>query len=75
MCIRDRIYPQQGWVEHNPMEIWSTQYGVMNEVVAQSGVDVHDLSLIHIFQPNASKRKRSISRLSGNAAFRQGSLL
>lgn len=27
------------------------------------------------FQPNAGKRKRSISRLSGNAAFRQGSLL
>ena len=37
----EQIYPQQGWVEHNPMEIWSTQYGVMNEVVAQSGVDVH----------------------------------
>ena len=34
----EQIYPQQGWVEHNPMEIWSTQYGVMNEVVAQSGV-------------------------------------
>ena len=31
----EQIYPQQGWVEHNPMEIWSTQYGVMNEVVAQ----------------------------------------
>ena len=29
----EQIYPQQGWVEHNPMEIWSTQYGVMNEVV------------------------------------------
>ena len=27
----EQIYPQQGWVEHNPMEIWSTQYGVMNE--------------------------------------------
>ena len=39
----EQIYPQQGWVEHNPMEIWSTQYGVMNEVVAQSGVDVHDI--------------------------------
>ena len=31
----EQIYPQQGWVEHNPMEIWSTQYGVMNEVVAE----------------------------------------
>ena len=44
----EQIYPQQGWVEHNPMEIWSTQYGVMNEVVAQSGVDVHDIAAIGI---------------------------
>ena len=43
-----QIYPQPGWVEHNPMEIWSTQYGVMNEVVAQSGVDVHDIAAIGI---------------------------
>ncbi len=39
----EQIYPQQGWVEHDPMEIWSTQYGVMNEVVAQSGVDAMTL--------------------------------
>ena len=26
----EQIYPQQGLVEHNPMEIWSTQYGVIN---------------------------------------------
>ena len=38
----EQLYPQQGWVEHDPMEIWSSQYGVMNEVVAQSGVDAHD---------------------------------
>ena len=37
----EQLYPQQGWVEHDPMEIWSSQYGVMNEVVAQSGVDAH----------------------------------
>ena len=30
------------------MEIWSTQYGVMNEVVAQSGVDAHDIAAIGI---------------------------
>ena len=52
LCVQQRefeqIYPHQGWVEHNPMEIWSTQYGVMNEVVAQSGVDVHDIAAIGI---------------------------
>ena len=41
-------YPQPGWVEHDPMEIWSSQYGVMNEVVAQSGVDAHDIAAIGI---------------------------
>ena len=43
-----QIYPRQGWVEHDPMEIWSSQYGVMNEVVAQSGVDPHDIAAIGI---------------------------
>ena len=41
-------YPLAGWVEHDPMEIWSSQYGVMNEVVAQSGVDAHDIAAIGI---------------------------
>ena len=26
-----QIYPQPGWVEHNPMEIWSSQLGVAIE--------------------------------------------
>ncbi|MCI2047191.1 MAG: glycerol kinase GlpK [Faecalibacterium sp.] len=43
-----QIYPKQGWVEHDPMAIWSSQYGVMNEVVAQSGVDPHDIAAIGI---------------------------
>ena len=52
LCVQQRefeqIYPHQGWVEHNPMEIWSSQYGVMNEVIAQSGVDPHDIAGIGI---------------------------
>jgi len=43
-----QIYPQQGWVEHDPMEIYSSQYGVMMEVIAQSGVDVKEISAIGI---------------------------
>ena len=54
----EQIYPQQGWVEHNPMEIWSTQYGVMNEVVAQSGVDAHDIAAIGI----TNQRETTIHR-------------
>ena len=43
-----QIYPKEGWVEHNPMEIWSSQYAVMMEVVAQSGIRVRDLAAIGI---------------------------
>lgn len=28
-----QIYPQAGWVEHDPMEIWSTQIGVAQEAL------------------------------------------
>lgn len=38
-----QIYPDEGWVEHDPMEIWSSQYGVMMETVAKSGVAVCDI--------------------------------
>lgn len=44
----EQIYPHQGWVEHDPMEIWSSQYGVMNEVVARSGVDPREIAAIGI---------------------------
>ena len=30
----EQIFPQAGWVEHNPIEIWSTQVGVVAEVTA-----------------------------------------
>ena len=31
-------YPREGWVAHDPMEIYSSQYAVMMEVIAKSGV-------------------------------------
>lgn len=37
-------YPRPGWVEHDPMEIYSTQYGVLMEALAQSGVDVQEIA-------------------------------
>ena len=43
-----QYYPREGWVEHDAMEIWSSQYAVMMEVVAQSGVDAGDLAAIGI---------------------------
>ncbi|NLC66561.1 MAG: glycerol kinase GlpK [Clostridium sp.] len=43
-----QIYPKPGWVEHDPNEIWSTQYGVMNEVMAKSGIKPEEVAAIGI---------------------------
>ena len=33
-----QIFPQPGWVEHNPMEIWGSQLAVAHEALAASGL-------------------------------------
>ena len=33
-----QIYPREGWVEHNPADIWSSQYGCMTELIARCDV-------------------------------------
>ena len=43
-----QAYPRPGWVEHDPMEIWSSQYSVMAEVLAASGVDLGEIAGIGI---------------------------
>ena len=43
-----QYYPQEGWVEQDPMEIYSSQYAVMMEAVAQSGIDVQEIAGIGI---------------------------
>ena len=44
----NQYYPRSGWVEHNPMEIYSSQYAVMMEAVTESGIDVADIAAIGI---------------------------
>ena len=39
-----QIYPKAGWVEHDPMEIWSTQFGVATEAMAKVGAEAKDIS-------------------------------
>ena len=43
-----QIYPKEGWVEHDPMDIWSSQYAVMMETIAKSGVNPSQISAIGI---------------------------
>jgi len=41
-------YPQPGWVEHDPTEIWATQSGVLAEALAKAGIEATDLAAIGI---------------------------
>lgn len=43
-----QYYPQPGWVEHNAVEIWQTQYQVIEVVLAQSGVQLSDIAAVGI---------------------------
>lgn len=43
-----QYFPQAGWVEHDPKEIWSTMIGVMMEAMAKIGAESEDISSIGI---------------------------
>jgi glycerol kinase len=43
-----QIFPQPGWVEHDPTEIWSTQAGVAAEALARAGVHPRDVTAVGI---------------------------
>ena len=43
-----QIYPQPGWVEHDPMEIYASQYAVLMEAVAKSGIPGREIAAIGI---------------------------
>jgi glycerol kinase len=43
-----QIFPQPGWVEHDPVEIWATQSGVMHEVLVKAGIGARNLTAIGI---------------------------
>ncbi|MGL4453693.1 MAG: glycerol kinase GlpK, partial [Sarcina sp.] len=43
-----QIYPKEGWVEHDPMEIWATQYAVLQEVLAKSNLTQENIAAIGI---------------------------
>jgi glycerol kinase len=43
-----QIFPQPGWVEHDPTEIWATQSGVMHEALAKAGIGAGDIAALGI---------------------------
>ena len=43
-----QIYPQPGWVEHDPKEIWTSQLATAQEALAKAGIGARDLASIGI---------------------------
>jgi glycerol kinase len=43
-----QIFPQPGWVEHDPAEIWSSQIGVATEAMAKVGLEGGNIAAIGI---------------------------
>ncbi|MFP4378606.1 MAG: glycerol kinase GlpK [Spirochaetales bacterium] len=43
-----QIYPKPGWVEHDPLDIWSTQSGVARQVIEKAGIKPADVAAIGI---------------------------
>ena len=71
----EQIYPQPGWVEHDPAAILNTQVDALREVVRISGVPLDSIAAIGITNQRETTllwdRKpagRCTMRLSGNAA-------
>ncbi len=43
-----QIFPEPGWVEHDPTEIWATQSAVMHEALAKAGLTGRDVAAIGV---------------------------
>ncbi|GHV66694.1 glycerol kinase [Spirochaetia bacterium] len=41
-------YPREGWVEHDPMEIYSSQYAVMMELLSRHDISAADIAAIGV---------------------------
>ncbi len=65
-----QIYPRPGWVEHDPMDIWGSQYTTAEEVLkkaAEDGITVQDIAAIGI----TNQRETAIlwDRKTGEPAY------
>jgi glycerol kinase len=43
-----QIYPQPGWVEHSPADIWSSQLGVAQDVIQKARVQPSDIAAVGV---------------------------
>ncbi|MBS1681716.1 MAG: glycerol kinase GlpK [Bacteroidetes bacterium] len=43
-----QIFPQPGWVEHDPKEIWNTQIGVLQKVITENKIEAKSIAALGI---------------------------
>ena len=43
-----QLYPRAGWVEHDPIELYSCQVGVMMEAITRSGISAEEIAAVGI---------------------------
>jgi len=43
-----QIYPQPGWVEHNPLDIWNTQVTVAKQALSEAGRTAADVAAVGV---------------------------
>jgi glycerol kinase len=63
----EQIYPQPGWVEHRPSDIWETQYQVAKAVIHKKGIDPGEIAAIGI----TNQRETTIvwNRMTGEPVY------
>src|SRR6056297_1900964 len=44
----EQIYPEPGWVEHDPMEIWENTQTVISQALDEGGIDAEQLEFIGV---------------------------
>jgi len=49
-----QIYPQPGWVEHDPLEIWATEKRALAEVVGAAHIDPKRIAALGSGRPPSS---------------------
>ena len=62
-----QVFPQPGWVEHDPQEIWSSQYGTMAEAMVKAGISMKQVAAIGI----TNQRETTVvwDRATGNPIY------
>src|SRR3954466_5990970 len=62
-----QIFPQAGWVEHDPREILASQTGVAAEALMRAGVSARDIAAIGI--PNQRETTLVWDRATGEPVY------